>query len=51
MIISYEILVEKPEGKRTLGRPRNRWGTIKWILRERDGKVYTGLKCLTQHRD
>jgi hypothetical protein len=25
---AYRILVGKPEGKRPLGRPRNRWWTI-----------------------
>jgi hypothetical protein len=30
-----KILVEKPEGKRTLGRPRRRWeGNIRMDLRE-----------------
>jgi len=31
----YRVLVEKPEGKRPLGRPRHRWGIIlKWIFRK-----------------
>jgi hypothetical protein len=35
---AYRILVEKPEGKSPLGRPRHRWGTIiKWILERQDG--------------
>jgi hypothetical protein len=30
---AYRILVEKPEGKKPLGRPRRRWvDDIKWIL-------------------
>jgi hypothetical protein len=30
---AYRILVGKPEGKRPLGRPRNRWvDNNKWIL-------------------
>jgi hypothetical protein len=30
---AYRILVDKPEGKRPLGRPRRRWWTIlKWVL-------------------
>jgi hypothetical protein len=29
---AYTILVGKPEGKRPLGRPRRRWGILKWIL-------------------
>jgi hypothetical protein len=33
---AYNILVEKPEGRRTLGRPRRRWeDNIKMDLRER----------------
>jgi hypothetical protein len=43
---AYMILVGKPEGKRSLGRPRRRWvdnikidlGDIGW-----DGVVWTGL--------
>jgi hypothetical protein len=32
---AYRILVEKPEGKRLLGRPRRRWfDNIKMDLRE-----------------
>jgi hypothetical protein len=32
---AYRILVENPEGKRTLGRPRRRWvDNIKMDLRE-----------------
>jgi hypothetical protein len=35
--------VGKPEGKRTLGRPRRRWeNNIKMDLRQ-DGMVWTGL--------
>jgi hypothetical protein len=31
----YRVLVEKPEGKRPLGRPRRRWeGKIKMALQE-----------------
>jgi hypothetical protein len=30
---AHRVLVEKPEGKRPLGRPRRRWRIIlKWIL-------------------
>jgi hypothetical protein len=31
-----KVLVEKPEGKRSLGRPKHRWGMIiiKWIFRK-----------------
>jgi hypothetical protein len=43
----YRILVWKPGGKRTLGRPRRKWGIIlKWIFRSRDVGVWTGLNCL-----
>jgi hypothetical protein len=39
----YRVLVWKPEGKRTLGRPRRRWEDIlRWILRKWDFGVYTG---------
>jgi hypothetical protein len=31
---AYKILVRKPEGKRTLGRPRRGWVDIKMDLRE-----------------
>jgi hypothetical protein len=42
---AYRILVEKPEGRRPLGRPRRRWvDNIKMNLREReDGVVWTVL--------
>jgi hypothetical protein len=33
---AYRILVEKPEGKRPLGRPRYRSMDIKMYLRERE---------------
>ena len=34
----HRVLVEKPEGKRPLGRPRRRWeGNIKMDLREVGG--------------
>jgi hypothetical protein len=33
--VLYRVLVEKPEGKRPLGRPRRRWkGNIKMNLQE-----------------
>ena len=38
----YRVLVEKPEGKRPLGRPRHRWeGNIKMDLRKWDVGVWT----------
>jgi hypothetical protein len=41
---AYMILVEKPEGKRPLGKPRRRWeDNIKWILEKWDGVVWTGF--------
>jgi hypothetical protein len=43
---AYRILVEMPEGKRPLGRPRRRWvDNIKMDLREigRDGMDWIGL--------
>jgi hypothetical protein len=41
---SYRILVGKPEGKRSIGRPTCRWVIIlKWILERWDGVVWTGL--------
>jgi hypothetical protein len=45
---AYRILVEKPEGKRSLGRPRRRWvDNIKMDLRETgwDG-IWTGSNWL-----
>jgi hypothetical protein len=40
----YRNLVEKPEGKRLLGRPRCRWEhNIKMDLHKRDVGVWTGL--------
>jgi hypothetical protein len=40
---AYSILVEKPEGKRPLGRPRRRWvDYIKMDLREMG---WIGLIC------
>jgi hypothetical protein len=43
---AYRILLGKPEGKRSLGRPRRRWvDNIKVDLRELDGVVWTGSIC------
>jgi len=40
----YRVLVEKPEGKRPLGRPRRRWWIILgWIFRRWDVGIWTGL--------
>jgi hypothetical protein len=43
----YRLLVEKPEGKTPLGRPRRRWAIILgWILERWDGVMWTGLVLL-----
>jgi hypothetical protein len=42
----YRILVEKPEGKRPLQRPRHRWVNIGWIMERWDGVMWTGLVLL-----
>jgi len=40
---AYRFLVRRPEGKRTLGRPKRRWRIIlKWILTNWNGP-WTGL--------
>jgi hypothetical protein len=42
--VAYRVLVEKPAGKRQLGRPRGRWGIIlRWIFRKWDGEARAGL--------
>jgi hypothetical protein len=44
---AYRMLVGKPEGKRSLERPRCRWKIIlDWILGKQDGKLCTGFICL-----
>ena len=43
----YRVLVGKPEGKRSLGRPRLRWWIIlRWISRNGIWGVCTGLSWL-----
>jgi hypothetical protein len=43
----YSVLVEKPEGKRPLGRPKRRWeNNIKRIFRKCDVGVWTGSSWL-----
>jgi len=43
----YRVLVGKPEGRRTFGRPRRRWGIkLRWIFRKRDVMVWTGSSWL-----
>ena len=40
----YRVLVGKPEGKRTMGRPRRRWRIILgWISSRWDVDIWTGL--------
>ena len=47
----YRVLVETPEGKRPLGRPRRRWvDNIKMLLQE-VGCGATGCIDLAQDRD
>jgi hypothetical protein len=42
-----KILVEEPEGKRPLGRPRRRWWVIlKWILAKSVLRVWIGFVLL-----
>jgi hypothetical protein len=37
---AYRILVERPEGRRQLGRPRRRWeDNIKWVFKKWDGDM------------
>jgi hypothetical protein len=40
---SFRILVRKPEGKRALGRTRNKWIILKWVLDKWDGVVWTAF--------
>jgi hypothetical protein len=42
----YKISVGRPEGKRTLGRPRRRWMVSEWILGRLVGCVWSGLSWL-----
>jgi len=43
----YRVLVGKPEAKRTLGRPRRRYGIIlRWTFRKWDVGVRTGSREL-----
>jgi hypothetical protein len=44
----HKILIGKPEGKKSLGRPRRRWeGTEECILRKEEAKVWTGFFWLS----
>jgi hypothetical protein len=41
---AYRVLMESPEGKRPLGRPRHRWeGNIKMDLQDVGWRAWTGL--------
>jgi hypothetical protein len=43
----YKVLVEKPEGKRLLGRPRHKWeDNIRIDLQKCNVGVWTGLGWL-----
>jgi len=55
----YRVLVEKPEGKRPLGRPRRKWednikmnlqevgyGSMDWIELAQDRKSLRALVCV-----
>jgi len=43
----YRVLVGKPEGKRTLGRPKRRWeDNIKMDLQDVEYGAWTGSICL-----
>jgi hypothetical protein len=47
----YRVLVGKPEGKRSMGRPRRRWeDNIKMDLQEVEGGFGDGME-LAQDRD
>jgi hypothetical protein len=48
---AYRILMEKPEGKRSLGRPRRRWVDI--IKMDVRGVIWGGIDSinLAQYRD
>jgi hypothetical protein len=43
---AFRLLVQKPEGKRPLVRPRHMWVILGWILERWDGVIWTGLVWL-----
>jgi hypothetical protein len=43
---AYTLLVEKPEGKRPLGRPRHRWLDNSKMFLSQDGVAWTELVWL-----
>jgi hypothetical protein len=43
MTNAYKILVEKPGGKRILGRPCCNWEDIKWVFHQYGVTVLTGF--------
>ena len=40
--VVFRVLVEKPEGKRPLEKPRRRWKILRWIFRKLDVRSWTG---------
>jgi hypothetical protein len=45
---AYKVLMRKPQGKRQLGRPRQKWrDDIKMDLQGMDGRVWRGCTCLS----
>jgi hypothetical protein len=40
---AYNILIEKSEGKRPLGKTRSRWGMLEYIVEKRGGMMWTGF--------
>jgi hypothetical protein len=52
LVLLYRVLVEKPEGKRLLGRPRHKWeDNIKMDLKEVGGGGRGDWMELAQDRD
>jgi len=44
MVSAYKLLIGKPEGNKSLGRPRFRWGkTLKWFLEKYGDKLWTRI--------
>jgi hypothetical protein len=41
--ISTQVFGGKTEGKKPLGRPKQMWDTLKWMLNKGDGRAQTGL--------
>jgi hypothetical protein len=47
----YRVLVEKPEGKRKLGRTRRRWEDIRLDLKESVWGLWSRFTCLRTGTD